>query len=89
MEDELARIREWAQDRLDAQQHIPWDSRRYQHLVTLIDDMLASGAQLESRTQLLRTQLLACAGGRAANVLYLDSARRRSGAAAQTLRTSS
>jgi hypothetical protein len=73
MEDELARIREWAQDKLDAQQHIPWDSRRYQHLVALI----------------ARTQLLACAGPRAANIVDLDSARRRSRARANTLRTSS
>jgi len=89
MEDELARIREWAQEKLDAQQHIPWDSRRYQHLVTLIDDMLASGRQLEYRTQLLRTQLLTCAGRGAGNVVSLDSARRRAGAAANSLRTSS
>ena len=89
MEDELARIREWAQEKLDAQQHIPWDSRRYQHLVTLIDDMLASGRQLEYRTQLLRTQLLACAGRGAGNVVSLDSARRRAEAAANSLRTSS
>jgi hypothetical protein len=65
MEDELARIREWAQDRLDAHHHIPWDSRRYQHLVTLIDDMLGP----------------ACAGRGAGNIVYLNSARRRSGAA--------
>jgi hypothetical protein len=63
MKDELARIREWAQDRLDAHQNIPWDSRRYQHLVSLIDDMLGSRTQLERR-----------------NVVYLDSARRRSSA---------
>jgi hypothetical protein len=67
MEDDLARIREWAQDKLDAQHHIPWDSRRYQHLVALIDDML------------LRTQLMECAGRGTGNVVYLDSVRRRSG----------
>jgi hypothetical protein len=63
MDSELARIREWAQDNLDAQHHIPWDSRRYQHLVVLIDEMLAS-----------RTQ--SCAGRRAGNIVDLDSARR-------------
>jgi hypothetical protein len=68
MEDDLARIREWAQDRLDAHHHIPWDSRRYQHLVRLIDGML------DSRT---------CAGRGAGNIVYLDSARRRSGARRQ------
>jgi hypothetical protein len=90
MEDDLARIREWAQDRLDAQQHIPWDSRRYQHLVTLIDDMLGSRTQLERRTQLLRTQLSACAGRSTGNIVYLDSARRRSGVMRQpAVKTSS
>jgi hypothetical protein len=65
MKDDLASIREWAQDRLDAHQHIPWDSRRYQHLVALIDDMLTS------------TGPFACAGRGAGNIVYLDSARRR------------
>jgi hypothetical protein len=65
MEDDLASIREWAQDRLDAQQHIPWDSRRYQHLVALIGDML------------VRTHRSACAGRYTGNIVYLDSARRR------------
>jgi hypothetical protein len=76
MEDDLARIREWAQDKLDAHQHIPWDSRRYQHLVALIDDMLSSRSAMAGRTQLLRTQLLACAGRRTGNIVYLDAARR-------------
>jgi hypothetical protein len=73
MEDELARIREWAQDKLDAQQHIPWDSRRYQHLIALID----------------RTQQSACAGRRGGNIVSLDSARRRSGRRGLAVRTSS
>jgi hypothetical protein len=77
MEDNLASIREWAQDRLDAQQHIPWDSRRYQHLVALIDDMLASRPQPDCRPQLPRPQLCACARRRAGNIVYLDSARPR------------
>ena len=68
MDNELARIREWAQDKLDAQQHIPWDSRRYQHLIALID----------------RTQHLACAGRRAGNIVYLDSARPRRRAGIRT-----
>jgi hypothetical protein len=77
MEDDLASIREWAQDRLDAQQHIPWDSRRYQHLVVLIDDMLASRTQPQCRPQPARPKLFACAGRAAGNVVYLDSARPR------------
>jgi hypothetical protein len=82
MEDDLASIREWAQDRLDAQQHIPWDSRRYQHLVVLIGAMLASRPPPERRRQMPRPQLVACAGRRAGNIVYLESARTR-------LRTSS
>jgi hypothetical protein len=89
MEDNLASIREWAQDRLDAQQHIPWDSRRYQHLVVLIDDMLASRPQPQCRPQPTRPQLVACAGRRAENIVDLDSVRRRSGTRQPALRTSS
>jgi hypothetical protein len=76
MEDDLARIREWAQDRLDAHQPIPWDSRRYQHLVALIDDLLAAKAGVAGRGELLQTQFLACAGRRTGNIVYLDAARR-------------
>ena len=42
MNDELAKIRELAQDRLDALQEPPWATRRYQHLVALLDEMLAA-----------------------------------------------
>jgi hypothetical protein len=44
MNDELAKIRELAQERLDALQEPPWATRRYQHLVTLLNEMLATQA---------------------------------------------
>ncbi|HEV2703968.1 MAG TPA: hypothetical protein VGV09_20245 [Steroidobacteraceae bacterium] len=41
MNDELTRVREWAQDKLDAEHEPPWATRRYLHVVALIDQMLA------------------------------------------------
>jgi hypothetical protein len=40
MDHELARVREWAQGRLDAMEEAPWASHRYQHMITVIDEML-------------------------------------------------
>jgi hypothetical protein len=45
MNDELARIRELAQEKLDALQEPPWATGRYQHLIALIDEIEASQAQ--------------------------------------------
>jgi hypothetical protein len=42
MDDALIRVREWAQDQLDAGHEPPWATRRYLHLVALIDATLAS-----------------------------------------------
>ena len=42
MEDQLARIREWAQATVDALQELPWATRRSQHVIALIDEMVAS-----------------------------------------------
>ncbi len=41
MEDQLASIREWAQATVDALQEPPWATRRSQHVIALIDEMLA------------------------------------------------
>ena len=45
MKDELTRIREWAQARLDALQEPPWTAGRCQHLIALIDEMQAAQTQ--------------------------------------------
>ena len=45
MHDDLAQIRELAQERLDALQEPPWASRRYQFLIALIDEIEAVRAQ--------------------------------------------
>jgi hypothetical protein len=41
---ELIKVREWAQDQLDAGHEPSWVTRRYLHVVVLIDKMLASRA---------------------------------------------
>ncbi|HTC45457.1 MAG TPA: hypothetical protein VK696_10445 [Steroidobacteraceae bacterium] len=64
MDHDLAAIREWAQNRLDAQQEPPWDSHRCQHLIALIDNMLAS-AERSARPR------------RRGNVVSITSRRRR------------
>jgi hypothetical protein len=66
MNDELAKIRELAQNRLDALQEPPWATRRYQHLVALLDEMLAAQA----------AAIPACRS-RPDNVVHIASARRR------------
>jgi hypothetical protein len=63
MNDELRKVREWAQDELDAEHEPPWAARRYLQVVVLIDGMLASCARPAPR--------------RACNVVQLDFARRR------------
>jgi hypothetical protein len=63
MNEELAKIRELAQERLDALQEPPWATRRYQHVIALIDEMQA--AQRAPRR------------ARGDNIIQLASARRR------------
>src|SRR5580693_7512599 len=65
MNDELIKVRDWAQDELDAGQAPPWATGRYLHVLTLIDEMLASRAASTPR--------------RAGNVVQLDFTRRASG----------
>ncbi len=40
MKDELVKIRQWAQDRLDACEEPPWATQRYQYLVGLLQEQL-------------------------------------------------
>ncbi len=63
MNDELTKVREWAQDELDAGHEPPWATRRYLHVVALIDEMLAPRAAPTAR--------------REGNVVRLDFSRRR------------
>jgi hypothetical protein len=58
---ELIKVREWAQDQLDAEHEAPWATRRYLHVVVLIDRMLASRAATPPR---------------AGNVVHLDFSQR-------------
>ncbi|HTC50988.1 MAG TPA: hypothetical protein VK700_03555 [Steroidobacteraceae bacterium] len=44
MNDELAKVREWVQEELDAEHAAPWETRRYLQVVVLIDELLASQA---------------------------------------------
>jgi|HubBroStandDraft_5_1064220.scaffolds.fasta_scaffold649930_2 hypothetical protein len=63
MNDDLRKVREWAQDELDAEHEPPWATRRYLQVVVLIDEMLASRASANPR--------------RAGNIVQLDFTRRR------------
>jgi hypothetical protein len=78
MDDQLARIREWAQGKVDALQEQPWTTRRSQHVIALIDEMVASQSAAvcreESRQPPGRVARCLPRGG---NVIPLDSARRR------------
>ena len=40
MKDELVKIRQWAQDQLDACEEPPWATQRYQYLVGLLQEQL-------------------------------------------------
>ena len=64
---ELAKVREWAQSKLDALDEPDWAMRRCQHIITLIDDMLGSPAPVVRRHR--------------GNIIELDSVRRRRSAA--------
>jgi hypothetical protein len=68
MKDELVKIRQWAQDRLDACEEPPWATQRYQYLVGLLQEQLERDLP------------------RGANIVRIDSARRR--ARANTVRRS-
>jgi hypothetical protein len=46
---ELIKVREWAQDQLDAEHEAPWATRRYLQVVVLIDRLLASRAATPPR----------------------------------------
>lgn len=41
---ELAKVRAWAQSKIDALEDPDWTLRRCQHIVALVDDMLGSQA---------------------------------------------
>ena len=64
MDDQLAKVREWAQDQLDAGQEPPWATGRYQRVIALIDAMLARRRQAASPVS-------------AGKVIYPDFGRRR------------
>jgi hypothetical protein len=76
MNDDLTKIRELAQERLDALQEPPWATRRYQHLVALLDEMLATQAAATPDTSRRTPESRACRV-RADNVVPIASARRR------------
>ncbi|HEX3837920.1 MAG TPA: hypothetical protein VHW25_13235 [Steroidobacteraceae bacterium] len=59
MHDELVKIRQWAQDRMDAYEEPPWARQRYQYLLGLLPP--------PARRDLPR----------GANIVWIDSARRR------------
>jgi hypothetical protein len=40
MHHELARVREWAQSKLDDSEEPSWAKNRYQHMIVLLDQML-------------------------------------------------
>jgi len=77
MDDQLARIREWAQGKVDALQELPWATRRSQHVIALIDEMVASQTAAVSREESRQPpgRLARCLS-RDGNVIHLDSARR-------------
>lgn len=78
MKDELAKVRNWAQSKLDAQTEPPWATRRYKDLVALIDEILASQAATISLEDLLRLEAhQAPALPQGENIRHIDSARRR------------
>jgi hypothetical protein len=77
MNDELAKIRELAQDRLDALQEPPWATRRYQHLVALLDEMLAAQPAAIPGDQSLRPQEPRIQSARGDNVVPIARAMRR------------
>ena len=79
MEDQLAKIREWAQGRLDDLQQAPWAARRSQHVIALIDEMLAAQAADPAARENSRRQperAVRCQPRRG-NVIQLDTVRRR------------
>jgi hypothetical protein len=63
MNNELAKVREWMQEQLDAEHEPPWATRRYLQVVALIDEMLAAPPAPGAR--------------REGNVVHLDAARCR------------
>jgi len=71
MDDQLARIKEWAQGKVDALQELPWATRRSQHVIALIDEMVASQTAAVSREEARQPP-----GRLARNVIHLESARR-------------
>jgi hypothetical protein len=77
MDDQLARIREWAQAKVDALQEQPWTTRRSQHVIALIDEMVASQTAAVSRQESRPPGRVAWCLPRGGNVIPLDSARRR------------
>jgi hypothetical protein len=77
MNDELAKIRELAQDRIDALQEPPWATRRYQHLVALLDEMLAVQAAAIPGDHSRRPQEPRAHCSRGDNVVPIARAKRR------------
>jgi hypothetical protein len=63
MNDDLAKVRDWVQDELDAGHEPPWATGRYLRVVALIDEMLAPRTPATPR--------------REGNVVHLDFSRRR------------
>ena len=78
MDEQLARIREWAQGSVDALQELPWATRRSQHVIALIDEMVASQTAAIFRENSRQSpDRLAHRVARTGNVIPLDSMRRR------------
>jgi hypothetical protein len=78
MDRELMSVRAWAQGKLDANQEPPWAVQRYQDLVALLDEILASRASTVTLEDSLRSQAQSeSVLQRGENIVHIDSAQRR------------
>ena len=79
MKDDLIKVRDWAQAKLDARQEPPWAVAHYRNLVQTIDDILAAQASTITLEESLRLQdQSARAPQLPACIVRIGSARRRS-----------
>jgi hypothetical protein len=79
MKDELAKIRAWAQAKIDAGQEPPWAWKTYKDLIEVVDEILAGQAATITLEDSLRLQDQSeCVPPLSGNIVRIDSARRRS-----------
>lgn len=79
MREELVKIQAWAQAKIEAGQEPPWAWKTYKDLIEAIDQILASQDATITLEDSLRLQdLSACAPQPSANIVRIDTARRRS-----------